>query len=251
MSGFWALGRLPASFRGVPFVVVENNRRRGRQVALHTYPFRDDPWPEDLGRSPRVTSLRGFVVGDDADAQIAALEAAVETPGPGQLVHPSIGALLVQVLDFVANDQPDRGRMWSFEMTVVPYVARIYPVTAASTQAQTQGLFGSFGTAVASDFAGVASAIGQAQQAVTGVVQTVQAYTAQATGLISDATSLAHLPAALSGNFGRFAGGGLAANATSLGGGITSIAQASGVVNGALSSAGRISGTLASLAGTL
>ncbi len=251
MPGLWAAFRLPASFRGVPFVIEGSNPRRGRQVALHTYPFRDDPWPEDMSRSPRITSFRGFVLGDDCDHQIQALITAVEQAGPGQLVHPSLGSFSATVLEFAASDSKEEGRLWSFEMTVVPYTPRIYPVVAADTQAQSAGFFGSLGAAVSKDFAAVASTFSTVQQAVSGAVQTVQGYAAQATGLMADATSLAHLPAALTGNFGRFAGGGLALNVPGLGGGIATIAQASSIASGALSSVTRIGGTLSSLAGQL
>ena len=252
----WARRRRPASYRGVPFVILENEMKRGRQLALHLYPFKDTPWPEDLGRSPRITSFRGFVVGDDCDQKMRALMAAVELPGPGQLVHPTLGPFSVQVLSFSCSDAADRGRVWSFEMSVTPYEVRIYPTAAADTQAQSRGLFGSFGAAVARDFAAVQQTVDGARQAVAGVVQTAQGYAAQAQGLIHDATSLAHLPAALIGNFGRFAGGAVASNVPGLAvlnasGAVTALAQASGTVNGAFGAVSRISGTLSVLAGRL
>ena len=238
----WALTRLPASFRGIPFVILDNSLRRGRQVALHTYPFRDDPWPEDMGRSPRITSFRGFVIGDDADYQIQALIDAVEQPGPGQLVHPVFGSILATVLTFVPSDDAKRGRVWSFEMTVVPYLDRIYPIAAANTQATTSGLFGATGDAIAKDFAAVKSTIAQARSAVTGVVSTVQSYAAQGFSLIRDATALAHIPASLAGNLGRFAGpGGL----------VTSVSLATSAATGAIASVDRIGSTLGTLAAKL
>lgn len=261
MSGYlggaaWAGARQPASFRGIPFIALENQFKRGRQIALHVYPFRDLPWPEDLGRSPRISSLRGFVLGDDADDQMYRLMAAVERPGPGRLVHPTLGSFAAQVLNFSCSDAPDRGRVWSFEMTVVPFAPRTYPSAKADTQAQSKGLFGEFGATVAKDFAAVQQGVSQARQAVAGVVQTVQGYVAQAHGLIHDATSLAHLPSALIGNLGRFAGGSVAANVPGLrvlgpGSALSAFAQASGTINGAFGAVSRISGTLSGLAGRL
>lgn len=252
MSGYigsssWADQRLPGSFRGVPFIILENNLRRGRQTVLHVYPFRDDPWPEDLGRSPRLTSFRGFVVGDDADQQMQSLMAATEVAGPGLLTHPVLGSFMASLISFTCSDQVDRGRVWSFEMTVVPYFPRLYPVGAVITQSVTQGLLGSVGTALAKDFAAVQATVTQVRTAVGGVVQTVQGYAAQAQGLIHDATSLAHIPTALAGNFGRFAGGSRSGGLP----GFTSFAQASGTVNGAFASVGRISSSLSGLASLL
>ncbi len=244
----WASLRQNGSFRGVPFIVEANSLKRGRQVALHIYPFRDDPWPEDLGRSPRVTSFRGFLLGDDADQQMLALTAAVETPGSGQLVHPVLGSISVQVIACTFDDELDRGRRWSFDMSFVPAVARIYPVAAANTQAHTQGLFGSFGTAVAADFKAVVSTVQQVRTTVAGYVSTVQSYVGQAQGLIANATALAHLPAQLAGNFGRFAGGSRSVTLPSIGG---SIAGLTGTVNGAFAHVSNIGGTLGNLASKL
>ena len=252
MSGAWASSRQPASFRGVPFVMLESNLRRGRQVALHVYPFRDDPWPEDLGRSPRLSSFRGFVVGDDADEQMRALMAAVEQPGPGELVHPAIGPFTVQVLSFACNDAVDRGRVWGFEMTVVPAKERVYPAATADTQGAAGGLFGEFGAAVAKDFAAVQGFVSDVRSQVTGVVQTVQGYAAQATGLVRDATSLARLPSNLLGNFGRFSAGSLGVNLVGRATGVlTTAARVTGTVNGAFNAVDRISGTLSTLASRL
>ena len=250
----WAALRGPASFRGIPFKVLENNVRRGRQVGLHVYPFRDDPWPEDLGRSPRITSFRGFVIGDDADAQIKNLIEAVETPGPGPLIHPVFGSINATVLAFAALDEAEKGRVWSFEMTVVPFLPRVYPTASANTQGAASGLFGSFGASLQKDFAAVQSTVNQVKSAVTGVTSTIQGYVSQATGLISDATSLVHLPTQLLGNFGRFAGGSIAGNIPGLSAGLgalNSVSSVAGSINGAFATASRLGGNLTSLAGKL
>jgi prophage DNA circulation protein len=246
----WAVMRLPASFRGVPFVILENNMRRGRQVAMHTYPFRDTTWPEDLGRSPRITSFRGFVVGDDADNHMQALMAAVEAPGSGQLVHPVLGSFSVQVLAFSCSDTAEEGRRWSFEMTVTTAYDRIYPIATAATQSILQGLFGGVGTALAQDFATVANTVHQVQTSVTGVVQTVQGYVSQVNGLVHDAQNLARLPSTLAGNFGRYNGANIAANTPGTAS-VTSFALASSTVNGGFQDVSRIGSSLAGLAGAL
>ena len=246
MSGAWAAFRRGASFRGVPFVVLESNLRRGRQVALHVYPFRDEAWPEDLGRSPRLTSVRGFVVGDDADDQIADLIEAAEAPGPGLLVHPTLGSFTAQVLNFSASDAAERGRVWSFEMTVAPAVARIYPAASADTQGQVRALFGRVGQAVAGDLAAVRAAVAPVVASVAETVRTVQSYAASAQSLVQDATSFAHIPASVLGNFGRFnRGRGLAIP------GVATFAQVSGTVNGAVGGVQRTGAALAALAARL
>ncbi len=40
-----------ASFRGVPFAVLEADGLFGRRQAVHEYPYRETAWVEDMGRS--------------------------------------------------------------------------------------------------------------------------------------------------------------------------------------------------------
>lgn len=81
-----------ASFRGVPFFVDGSERSGGRRVVRHSFPFRDDPFVEDLGRKDRSFKVEAYVIGDDymvkRDALLAALE---DVEGPGELVHPFFG----------------------------------------------------------------------------------------------------------------------------------------------------------------
>ena len=44
--GPWAASLQPASWNGIPFAVRASQIRRGRRVAVHEYPFRDDVWVE-------------------------------------------------------------------------------------------------------------------------------------------------------------------------------------------------------------
>ncbi len=93
-----------ASFRGVPFAVYGGDSRFGRRLAIHEYPGRDKPYIEDMGRSTRRIRMSGFLVtdslvygGGNVLAQRDALVAAVESAGPGALMHPTLGALKVSV----------------------------------------------------------------------------------------------------------------------------------------------------------
>lgn len=89
-----------ASFRGVGFHVENEEREGGRRVALHEYPLRDTPHAEDLGRKGRRFSIDAYLLGSDFDQARDALIEALETAGPGQLVHPRYGRMRVQVIDF-------------------------------------------------------------------------------------------------------------------------------------------------------
>ncbi|MCU0839654.1 MAG: DNA circularization N-terminal domain-containing protein [Rhodospirillales bacterium] len=84
----WRAGLRPASFRGVPFHVREADVGRGRRIAVHQYPGRDEPYAEDLGRAARTYTITAFVLPPDPLARAARLADALEAPGAGTLVLP-------------------------------------------------------------------------------------------------------------------------------------------------------------------
>lgn len=90
---------LPASFRAVPFHVGTGDIGAGRRVQVHEYPQRDKPFAEDLGRATRELELTAQLVGEDYVDQVNALLRALETPGPGTLVHPWLGEMSVSLKD--------------------------------------------------------------------------------------------------------------------------------------------------------
>ena len=91
----WRDRKQGASFRGVPFLVDTDSVPVGRRTQLHEFPKRDQPFVEDLGRRTRQYKFTGFVAGDDFLAQRDRLLTALDTPGPGELVHPWFGRLTV------------------------------------------------------------------------------------------------------------------------------------------------------------
>jgi len=96
MGTSWTRANLrPASFRGVPFHVDSAGKSFGRAVVTHEYPGKDWAFHEDMGRATRQFPVQALLVGDDVLAQAAAFEAALETPGPGTLIHPWYGTLTV------------------------------------------------------------------------------------------------------------------------------------------------------------
>lgn len=84
-----------ASFRGVPFLVRGTTTDFGRKTVSHEYPQRDDRFVEDLGKRPETYHIRAVLSGSGYFAQTSALNAACSAAGPGQLVHPFYGILLV------------------------------------------------------------------------------------------------------------------------------------------------------------
>ncbi|CAK7025901.1 DNA circularization N-terminal domain-containing protein [Saezia sanguinis] len=115
-----------ASFRGVPFGVMSGDGTFGRRVAVHEYPFRDSVYIEDLGRSTRRLTIRGFLVQEskvyqagDVFTQRDSLIAACEQSGSGTLVHPTLGEITVYVPDggLQINEGVESERVFEFTLT--------------------------------------------------------------------------------------------------------------------------------------
>lgn len=245
--GVWAASLQPASFRGVPFGVFTANMKTGRRTAVHIYPERDEVWVEDLGLGTRTFMFRGFLVGDDVYAQRDAMLAAVEAPGPGTMVHPSIGSRTVSVVDFAAIETAERGRVVELEFTFIQTAGKVYPLATKQTQSGVIGAVSGVISAIASDFnTYVAGPLAYGTQVVQKVTSTVSLWQSTALSLIGDAGMVAGAVRGLVGNFGRFSSGNVSSPASStatmstlLSSAITARTAASNA-SGALTSAGAV-----------
>jgi prophage DNA circulation protein len=110
-----------ASFRGVPFEIDGVTDQFGRRWSILEFPMRDDAWAEDLGLKAPTIQIDAVLVGDDVVAQLATLRAALDAPGPGQLVHPFYGSVEVVISRPTARFNAQAGRVVniSFEATRV------------------------------------------------------------------------------------------------------------------------------------
>lgn len=84
----WRQNLRPASFRGVGFVVENRDISGGRRLAIHEYPRRDEPYPEDMGRKRHTFSVTAFQLGRDYQSSRDSLRDALEKEGPGEYVDP-------------------------------------------------------------------------------------------------------------------------------------------------------------------
>lgn len=82
----WKRGLRTASFRGVQFHVRDRDFESGRRIALHEFPKRDTPFPEDMGKAAREFDVDAYVMGDDYMSRRNALIKACERTGPGSYV---------------------------------------------------------------------------------------------------------------------------------------------------------------------
>lgn len=149
----WTDQLQPASWRGVPFQVIVEGGTYGRRFAVHVYPNRDTPWPEDMGRAPRRPVLAGYLIGDDALQQLKAMIAAAEAPGSGTLILPTQGAMTAVLVEpLKVTNRWDSQRVIELEFSFLEAGLQVYPDSAASTGNATTGAASNASTAASSDF---------------------------------------------------------------------------------------------------
>ena len=92
------------SFRGATFRTAGHERSGGRRIAIHEFPSRDEPLVEDLGRKARQFSIECHVIGAEYRGAREALLTALEDEGPGLLIHPWHGRMMVVALDYTSSE---------------------------------------------------------------------------------------------------------------------------------------------------
>lgn len=116
----WRDDYRPGAFRGVPFHLKSSSSTGGRRTVLNEFPLRDEPMTEDMGRRARKFQLSMTVIGPDYMAQRDRLIAALETFGPGTLMHPFRGELLVAVIDdYSCEESTEQGGLARISVTFV------------------------------------------------------------------------------------------------------------------------------------
>ncbi|MDB5853295.1 MAG: putative bacteriophage circulation protein Mu-like protein [Herminiimonas sp.] len=200
----------PASFRGVPFGVLDGESRFGRKNVVHEYPYRDQPWVEDLGKSARAIAITGFLVGDDVIAQrdrmIAAAESSVDL---SLLVHPTYGQLKVNLVgSLIVSETWDRGRVFEIKFSFIESGERLFPSVSTFTSSAIEAAADAADAAAAGDFLTKAKASLKLGAAVVQqVAGTAAMWGRKVQNLVNDATNLANTVSTLKGGFGRFSGG--------------------------------------------
>lgn len=212
MASEWISALRKASFRGVPFGVLTSEGRFGRRLAVHEYPGRDTAWAEDMGQSTRRIGIVGFLVtdsrvygGGDVIAQRERLIAAVETKGPGKLVHPTLGDLNVSVDSLVVAERWDTGRYFEVSFAFVEAGERVFPrqEPEPAKKVAAKGLAGKL-EAVEAYVKKATDALRRGSIEVQKALATARQWTARITSLGQDATGLFRLTGAMVGSFGRY-----------------------------------------------
>lgn len=217
----------PASFRGVPFAVIDADGNFGRRQAIHEYPYRDTAWIEDLGRSTRRLTLNGFIIQSslvysaaDVMTQRDSLIAACEAKGSGTLVHPTLGELTVSIPDggLKIRESKDSERIFEFSLTVIESGLRVFAITSAASAASTvQTSWLALAAKSAATFiAEVNSDLRTVTQAIKTLKSTVSFWTGMVTRTANEATNLSNTLKSTFGSsrYGRYNTGSVGGNAS-------------------------------------
>lgn len=119
MASQWKAGYQQASFRGVEFFISSHSMKSGRRIAKHSFPNVDPLGYEDLGKKEKEFSLSAYVVDGNYFSLRDNLINALDQEGPGQLVHPYLGTILVRVPSFEVRESTKEGRVARFEITMI------------------------------------------------------------------------------------------------------------------------------------
>lgn len=206
-----------ASFRGVPFHFEELSDQVGRWNVRHDVVGAELPTFEDLGKRARETRMRAYLIGEDCLEQRDELLAAIETKGPGELVHPSLGTFQASLAEPVRLGQSStKGGLVTLELSFCEDGSAVTPTAAAVPGPALEDLAALVADATTARFADVVDVAGEPELARDAM--------AQAAGVVASALAALELPAssqdlaAWRAKLGRITGqgGSLAASPSSL-----------------------------------
>ncbi|OCR25317.1 hypothetical protein AFK24_09620 [Pseudomonas syringae] len=104
----WEQTLLDASFRGVALQVLGENLQAQRATAEHGTPFKDGDKVVDLGRGARRFAVQAVAFGTNYEIELQNILLAVDTAGPGELIHPIYGSLSVVCQSWDVKHQAEK-----------------------------------------------------------------------------------------------------------------------------------------------
>jgi hypothetical protein len=123
----------PASFKGVPFLIVTANKTAGRKVVVYDYPGKDIANSQDLGKLPSTFSLNGVITGTNKLDYFTAkkrLEDVLESEGAGILLHPFYGPINCVALPYTVVDDTSSLNEAQYTLTFRRIGKEIFPSKA-------------------------------------------------------------------------------------------------------------------------
>nr|WP_213680125.1 DNA circularization N-terminal domain-containing protein [Serratia marcescens] len=126
-----------AAFRGVAFYVKDVEGSSGRRAIPRAYPRKEVGWTEDNGAELTQQQVTGILLGNDYLTQLKQLLAALNTPGPGELVHPWFGVQQVQAGKVTHRLSTEEGGIAYVSFEVFEAGQQLFPSDQEDTTATT------------------------------------------------------------------------------------------------------------------
>ncbi|WP_188239971.1 DNA circularization protein [Serratia marcescens] len=170
-----------AAFRGVAFYVKDIEGNGGRRAIPRAYPRKEVGWTEDNGAELTQQQVTGILLGNDYLTQLKQLLAALNTPGPGELVHPWYGVQRVQVGKVTHRLSTEEGGIAYISFEVFEAGQQLFPSAQEDTTATTLS---------AADQAKAALANGDYFEALDGLGSMVDTLLDDMQGLVANLPTL-------------------------------------------------------------
>lgn len=123
-----SLGQLyPALYKGVSFLLQSHTLTAGRKTVTHEFPNSDYRVVEDLGALPDKFTITGLTTGGNYIQARDNLIAALNSQGPGQLVHPYYGTVMVTATTYTVQESTRELNVAIFSMNFERSIANVYP----------------------------------------------------------------------------------------------------------------------------
>ncbi|MBX8591646.1 DNA circularization N-terminal domain-containing protein [Pseudomonas cichorii] len=132
----WRDRLMPASFRGIGFFVDTDSVPVGRKGQLHEFPQRDEPYFESLGKESQIYTMEALLVGEDCFERRDRLLEALEASGAGELVHPWLGRMQVQVGGCILKHNRTEGGVVRLSLKFYPDQPLRFPTSTVNTRRQ-------------------------------------------------------------------------------------------------------------------
>ncbi|EEI6239515.1 multidrug DMT transporter [Salmonella enterica subsp. enterica] len=126
-----------ATFRGVAFNLVDVEGTGGRRAIPRAYPKKETGWTEDNGAVLTQQQINGKLLGKDYQDKLEKLLDALNTAGPGELIHPWFGVQQVQIGKVTHRLSTEEGGIAYVSFEVSEAGERLFPKPKENTSQTT------------------------------------------------------------------------------------------------------------------
>ncbi len=171
----WRSRMRPGSFRGVPFLVTDHSLQFGRRKVMLEVDGAEGADLEDTGRTGDRFTVEAFVIGPAYMSRRDKLKAALQEKGPGRLVHPWLGEMVVEVSAELPrlSESTSEGGMAKFTIVFQEPRRKALPAATADTKARVTAAADKAAAASKSAFAKLMDTVHQIGAYVQKAIDTV------------------------------------------------------------------------------